>query len=288
MLGGTAHPKTGGLEVLERAGDVGDLRDGQVHDRTRGRLVRGNRDLGGALVGNDDARRAHDFRRAHDGAEVAGVRHVVEHDHQGGAVGGTGGGDDVRQVRIGEFADLQNDALMGTVAGNGIELSASDALDAHARLAQTGEQVAHGGVVLNALCDEGALDGKAGAQRLERGTAPLDIVALDGMDITARRGRRLGIAGVSGMAAGTTPVLSLTLIALSPRGCSALTSPALLTGMGWSPRGRRPARLHAARGSGARCPGALRRQKSRCAASYVFFSATTAPFPVFRSTPLSH
>ncbi len=86
----------GGLEVLKRPGDVGHLSDGQVLDGARGRFVRRDGDLGGTLVGDHHARGAHDFGRAHDSAEIAGVGDMVENHHQGGCVG-RGGGDDVRE-----------------------------------------------------------------------------------------------------------------------------------------------------------------------------------------------
>ncbi len=79
VLGGAAHPKAGGLEVIERTGDIGNLRDGQVHDGAGRSLVAADGHAGGTLIGNDDARRAHNLGGAHDGAKVAVVSHVVEH-----------------------------------------------------------------------------------------------------------------------------------------------------------------------------------------------------------------
>lgn len=108
MLGSTAHPKAGGLEVVKRSGNVGNLRDGQVHDSTGGSLIAADGHAGGALIGNDDARRAHDLGRAHDGTKVAIVGHMVEHDDERRAV--TRAVEDIGDIGIGEVADLERDA----------------------------------------------------------------------------------------------------------------------------------------------------------------------------------
>ena len=128
---------------------------------------------------------------------------MVENHHEGGCVG-RGGGDDVREVGIGELAHLEHDTLMRAMARDGVELCSRHALDAHAGVAETGEQVADRLLALHALGDKGALDGKPGAQRLERGASPLYVVALGGVDVTPlwRRGllspRRLGRAMLDG------------------------------------------------------------------------------------------
>lgn len=135
----------------------------------------------------------HNLGRAHDGTEVAGVGDMVEHHHECGRAGRCGG-DDVGEVGIGELANLEDDALVGAMARDRVELGAGHAPDAHARLAQGRRaQVADGRLVLHALRDQRALDGKAGSQRLKRGAAPLDVIALGGMDVTALR--RCGLLG---------------------------------------------------------------------------------------------
>ena len=114
MLGGAAHPKAGGFKIVQCAGDVGDLGDGKVHDRTGRGLIGGNRHLGGALVGDHHARSTHNLCGANDGAEVARIRHVVQDQHQRGALARML--DDIGKVRVRKAAHLQRDALVSTVA----------------------------------------------------------------------------------------------------------------------------------------------------------------------------
>ena len=117
---------------------------------------------------------------------------MVEHHHERGCIGRCGG-DDVGEVGIGELANLEDDALVGAMARDRVELGAGHAPDAHARLAKAGEQVADGRLVLHALRDQRAPDGKAGSQRLKRGAAPLDVIAFGGVDVAA-----LGRCGLLG------------------------------------------------------------------------------------------
>ena len=217
MLGGAADPKARGLEVLERTDDVGDPRDGQVHDGAGGSLIGGDRHLGRALARDDHARGADDLGGAHDGAEVARIGHVVENDHERRAV--TRALDDVREVRIGELPHLERDALVGASARDLVELDARDGLDAHARLAKTGEQLADGGIALDSLGDERTADGETCAQGLGRGAASLDEVARDGAG--RRGGARTGSALAS--ARGRVPAAGGTcLLSLGLRGAGAL------------------------------------------------------------------
>ncbi len=97
------------------------------------------------------------------------------------------------ELGAGHTLDAHARALVGAMARDRVELGAGHTLDAHARLAKAGEQVADGRLVLHALRDQRALDGKAGSQRLKRGAAPLDVIALGGMDVTALR--RCGLLG---------------------------------------------------------------------------------------------
>ncbi len=50
-----------------------------MHDGTGRGLVAAHGHAGGTLVGDDDARCAHNLGRAHDGAKVTVVGHMVEH-----------------------------------------------------------------------------------------------------------------------------------------------------------------------------------------------------------------
>lgn len=153
------RPKASGFEVFERAGYVGNLRDRQVHDRASRRLVGGDCHLGSAFVGDDDARGTHDLGGTHDGAEITGIGHMVEHHNERRTVGG-GGGDDIGKVRVGEPAHLEHDTLMRPVTGDGVKLCAGDALDVHACLAKAREQLTDSRFALHSLGDEARLMGK--------------------------------------------------------------------------------------------------------------------------------
>ena len=183
MLGGAAHPKAGGLEVIERTGDIGNLRDGQVHDGAGRSLVAADGHTGGALVGNDDARRAHDLGGAHDGAKVAVVGHMVEHDDERRTVARTV--EDIGNIGIGEIAHLERNALVSAMARQRIELRARHILNADACSVEVVDQARQGGIALPALGNERALDGKAGTQRLGGSTATFDKLALGNLDVIA-------------------------------------------------------------------------------------------------------
>ena len=115
MLGCGAGPESRPLQILDGAGEVGHLRDGQVHDGAGGGLVRAHAHRGGPGLGHDHAGRAHDLGRAHDGAEVALVSHVVEHDDERRALPCRR--DHVRELGVGKGSRAHDDALVGTVAG---------------------------------------------------------------------------------------------------------------------------------------------------------------------------
>ena len=118
---------------------------------------------------------------------------MVEHHNERRTVGG-GGGDDTGKVRVGEPAHLEHDTLMRPVTGDGVKLCAGDALDVHACLAKAREQLTDSRFALHSLGDEGTLDGKARAQRLECRATALDVVPLCNMDVAASRSR-LGLRG---------------------------------------------------------------------------------------------
>ena len=183
MLGSAAHPKAGGLEVVERAGNVGNLRDGQVHDGAGRSLVAAHGHASSALVGNDDTGRAHDLGRAHDRAKVAVVGHVIEHDDKRRAIARAV--EDVDNVRIGEGAHLERNALVSAVARQRIELRAWHVLNADALGVEVIDQARQGSIALPALGNERALDGKAGAQRLGSSTAAFDKLALGDLNVVA-------------------------------------------------------------------------------------------------------
>ena len=114
MLGGTAHPKASGLEVIERTGDVGHLRDRQMHDGAGRGLVAAHGHAGGTLIGDDDAGRAHNLGGAHNGAKVAVVGHVVEHHDKCRTLARAV--EDIGDIGIGEIAHLERDALVSAMA----------------------------------------------------------------------------------------------------------------------------------------------------------------------------
>ena len=183
MLGSTAHPKAGGLKVVERTGDVGNLSDGQMHNGAGRSLVTAHGHAGSALVGNDDTGRAHDLGGAHDGTKVTVVGHVVEHDDKRRAIARAV--EDVGDVRIGKITHLERNALVSAMARQRIELRARHILDAHARGVEVIDQTRQGGIALPAFGDERALDGKAGAQGLGGSTATFDKLALGDLNVVA-------------------------------------------------------------------------------------------------------
>ena len=81
-------------------------------------------------VGDNNARRAHDLGRAHDGTKVALVGHVVEHNYQGVSL--TRCGNDVLDGRVREGLGARDDALVGTVARKTVKAGARNGLTLHA------------------------------------------------------------------------------------------------------------------------------------------------------------
>lgn len=138
--------KPGSLEVIERTGDIGHLRDGQVHDGAGRSLVAADGHTGGAFVGNDDARRAHDLGGAHDGAKVTIVGHVVEHHDKCRALACAV--EDIGNIGIGEIAHLERNALVSAMARQCVELRARHILNADTRGVEIVDQVRQGGIAL--------------------------------------------------------------------------------------------------------------------------------------------
>ena len=132
-----------------------------MHDSTGRSLVAANGHAGGALVGNDDARRAHDLGRAHNGTKVTVVGHMIEHDDERRSV--TRAAEDVGDVGIGEVANLERNTLVSAMARQRIELRARHILNADARGIEVIDQARQGGIALPALGNERALDGKTSA-----------------------------------------------------------------------------------------------------------------------------
>ena len=183
MLGGAAHPKTSGLEVIERSGDIGNLRNGQVHDGAGRGLVAAHGHAGGALVGDDDARGAHDLGGAHDSAKVTVVGHMVEYDDERRTVARAV--EDIGDIGIGEVTNLERNALVSAMARQCVELRARHILNADARGVEVIDQTRQGGIALPALGNERALDGKTSAQRLGGSTTTFDKLALGSLDSVA-------------------------------------------------------------------------------------------------------
>ena len=199
MLGGTAHPKASGLEVVECTGDIGNLRDRQVHDGAGGSLVAANGHAGSALVGNDDARRAHDFGGAHDGTKVAVVGHMVEHNDKRRTVARAV--EDIGNISVREVTNLERNALVSAMARQRIELRTRHILNADTGGVEIIDQTRQGGIALPALGDERTLDGKAGTQRLGGCTTTFDKLALGSLNVVAvaiaLRTRSLGLGALA-------------------------------------------------------------------------------------------
>ena len=162
-------------------------------------LVAADGHTGGALVGNDDARRAHDLGRAHDGAKVTVVGHVVEHDDKSRTLARAV--EDIGNIGIGEVAHLERNALVSAMARQRIELRARHILNADTRGVEIVDQARQGSIALPALGDERALDGKAGAQGLGGSTATFDKLALGDLNVVAvaisLRTRSLGLGALA-------------------------------------------------------------------------------------------
>ena len=146
-----------------------------MHDSAGGGLIGSNRHLGRALVGNDHARGAHDLGRAHNGAKVAGIGHVVEHHHERGPFAGAC--NDIGKLSVREGANLKRDTLMRTVCGDGVELGAGTSDNGHAGRMQVVNKLHQRGIFALAFGHERTLDGKASTQGLGRRAATLYITA---------------------------------------------------------------------------------------------------------------
>ena len=174
MFACTDRPEAGLLQVFECAGDIGNARNGEVHDGTGGCLVGPDVDLGGALVGNDDARRADHLGRPDNGAKVAGIRHMVEHHDQRGPLAGAG--DDIVEPGVGKGPHLEHDALMRTMARELVELDSRDVLNRNVARLNIADQRYEGCVPQVSFSDKRPLDGKARAQSLGCRATTLDDI----------------------------------------------------------------------------------------------------------------
>ena len=132
-----------------------------MHDGAGRSLVAADGHTGGALVGDDDARCAHNLGRAHDGAKVAVVGHVVEHHDKCRTVARAV--EDIGDIGIGEITHLERNALVSTMARQCVELRALHILNADTRGVEVVDQARQGCIALDALGNERALDGKTGA-----------------------------------------------------------------------------------------------------------------------------
>ena len=65
------NPVALGFQTLERLGDIGNLGALDMVDGPRRAFIRSRRNMGAALVRDDDARRAYDLCRPSDGSEVS-------------------------------------------------------------------------------------------------------------------------------------------------------------------------------------------------------------------------
>ena len=175
MFGGATHPKTGSFKIVERAGDIGNLGDGQVHHSASTGFIRGDRYLGSSFVGDHNASGAHDLGRTHDGTEVARICHMIEHHHECRTL--PRAIDDVGNVGIRELAGFQHDTLVGTMAGNRVELGARNVVYGHLGGLESARQTTERSIITCTLRNQRALDGEPGAQCLIGSAAPLDEIA---------------------------------------------------------------------------------------------------------------
>ena len=154
-----------------------------MHDGAGRGLVAAHGHAGGALVGDDDARGAHDLGGAHDSAKVTVVGHMVEHHDKCRTLACAV--ENIGNISIGEVAHLERDALVSAMARQRIELCTRHVLNADTRGVEVIDQARQGGIALPALGNERALDGKTSAQRLGGSTTTFDKLALGSLDSVA-------------------------------------------------------------------------------------------------------
>ena len=116
-----------------------------MRDGPRRRLVRGGSHARGTLAGQDDARGADHFGRAHDRAQVARIRDVVEHHDERRAVmfGSVvfGSLHDVLDFRIRVRNGLRDHALVVLDLGHFVHDLARRQLHRHVRVARLAADV---------------------------------------------------------------------------------------------------------------------------------------------------
>jgi hypothetical protein len=198
-------PDSGGLELLDGSGEVGDLGDGEVLEGAGGGLDGDGGEGGAAVAGEDQAVGAGGFGTAGEGAEVVGVFDAVEGEEEGGLSAGEGGGQELVEADGLDGGHDGEDALVGAATGFGVDQGAGDGLDLDAAALGQVEEVAEGGPA-GAGGEQDPVHRAAGAQGLDDGAAALDQgAALTGADRLPGRvelGAAAGLLGLAGAGAG--------------------------------------------------------------------------------------
>ena len=181
VFGCGAHPEALFLQALDGLHDVGNLRHGHVRDGARRAFVRGRLNARAALVGNDQARCAHRFAAAADGAQVARVSQMVAQHHQRAAVVLFGVlvrvVDDLADARVVERGGLGHDSLMAATRRLLVKLRTRNLDDFHAIALRFAHDVFDHGVALHVVAHKDAAHGHAGAERLDNGALALDVIS---------------------------------------------------------------------------------------------------------------
>ena len=178
MLAGARNPEPVLLEAFHGLHEIGHLRHGQMRNGAGRAFVRGRRHAGGALVRYDDAGGPHRFRAARDGAQIARVGDVVEHDHERSppVLGGAALGrlQDGRHVDVAERDGLGHDPLMAPPFRKVVEPFARHRFHRHVETARLAQDVFDEGVSFRVVGQKHALHRHVGAQRFDDGAfAPL-------------------------------------------------------------------------------------------------------------------
>ena len=175
------------------------------HGPGRG-LVRAHAHLRRAGICDDHARGADDLGGADDGAEVALVGNVVEHDDERVAV--AGGANHVGELGVLERLGAHDDALMGTVARKLVKARSRDILDGNPTLLEPADDAVKRRVSLpGRRGDHGAFKRHTRRESLFHGATALDEV---GAGSPARRLGTTAAAPLRG-ARGTLRRLALAL-----------------------------------------------------------------------------
>ena len=171
FTGQTDGPNAGGLQVLERPGDVDDLGDPDMGKGAGGCLGGRTSERRRAAALDDDSVDAGGIRGPQDGAKVLGIFNAVENDDQ-------------RDMRIAyeivdavvlQALDVRSDTLMDALPGLPIENLSGDLANAHTVFAREGQKLTGAIAFLTAETSRhtNARDA-SGAKRFEHRVNPVD------------------------------------------------------------------------------------------------------------------